>query len=325
MKTSFIVWLGYHRRSELLAEHLGASLHFVRWGRSGSVIQAPFRYVVQTWKTWRILRQERPDVVVVQNPPIFCALAVYLYTRWYGGGFAIDSHTGAFTSRKWRWSRWLHRALSRRALATIVHNTGQEQIVKRWECPYCVMGFTPGDYSFAEPFPLDGQFNVAVVCAFMSDEPLNVVFEAARQTPDVDFYFSGDSSRLPAHLLARKPDNCHLTGYLPYAQYIGLLRDADVVMDLTDANHTLLMGGFEAVSLGTPLITSDWPVLRDYFSLGTVHVPNTVQGIREGVDRARHEQADLKRDIVRLREQLIAEWEQELAALEALLRKQEAT
>jgi hypothetical protein len=82
MKTSFIVWLGYHRRSELLAEHLGASLHFVRWGRSGSVIQAPFRYVVQTWKTWRILRQERPDVVVVQNPPIFCALAVYLYTRW---------------------------------------------------------------------------------------------------------------------------------------------------------------------------------------------------------------------------------------------------
>lgn len=77
-------------------------------------------------------------------------------------------------------------------------------------------------------------------------------------------------------------NNCRLTGYLPYDRYVGLLRGVDVILDLTSQDHTLLMGAFEAVSLGTPLIVSDWPILRDYFSLGTVHVPNTVEGfVRE--------------------------------------------
>ena len=61
-----------------------------------------------------------------------------------------------------------------------------------------------------------------------------------------------------------KPDNCHLTGYIPYEQYVGLMRQVDTVIDLTDRDHTLLLGAFEAVSLGTPLIISDWPILREY-------------------------------------------------------------
>ena len=42
------------------------------------------------------------------------------------------------------------------------------------------------------------------------------------------------------------------------------------------------LGSFEAASLAIPLIVSDWPILRDYFSLGTVHVPNTEEGVCEG-------------------------------------------
>jgi len=49
----------------------------------------------------------------------------------------------------------------------------------------------------------------------------------------------------------------------------------------------LLSGAFEAVSLGTPLIISDWPILRNYFSLGMVHIPNSVGGVCEGVRRLR--------------------------------------
>jgi hypothetical protein len=79
------------------------------------------------------------------------------------------------------------------------------------------------------------------------------------------------------------------------------------------------MGGFEAVSLGTPLITSDWPILRDYFSLGTVHVPNTVEGICKGVRRAQSEHNALQRDILRLRALFQIEWEQKLEELQHLL------
>jgi hypothetical protein len=92
-------------------------------------------------------------------------------------------------------------------------------------------------------------------------------------------------------------------------------------MDLTTRDHTLLSGAFEAVSIGTPLIVSDWPILRDYFSLGTVHVPNTVPGICEGVQRAQREQPALRQGILQLREKLEVEWKQEFAELCRLLQQ----
>jgi len=321
LKSTFIAWTRYHRRSELLAQHLGATLHFIYNGRLGKLWQTPVRYLVQARRTWRVLRQERPDVVFVQNPPIFCALVASLYARRYGARYVIDSHTGAFLSPKWRWSLGLHRMLSRRALTTIVHNRSQEKIVNRWGCRYCVLAFTPGDYPAGEHFSLDGQFNVAVISSFREDEPLDVVFEAAGLLPEVSFYVTGDYTRIATSLLAKKPDNCRLTGFLPYERYVGLLREVDAAMVLTTQDHTLLMGGFEAVSLGTPLIVSHWPLLRDFFSLGTVHVPNTVEGICEGVRRAQREQTVLQRGILILREQLRSEWEQQFAELRHSLRE----
>jgi hypothetical protein len=90
-------------------------------------------------------------------------------------------------------------------------------------------------------------------------------------------------------------------------------------MVLTTRNHTLLCGAFEAVSVGTPLITSDWPVLRNHFPLGTVHVANTVDGIGEGVVFAQYEQIALQRDVLRLHEQLETEWEERFAELQRLV------
>ncbi len=321
MKTAFISWgrKGYQGRSELFAQRLDASIYYVSYGQSGKKLQAPLRYLIQTWQTWRILRRERPDVVFVQNPPIFCPLAVFLYALWYSAEVVIDSHTGAFLDPKWHWSLGLHRMLSERALATIVHNEHQGEIVNGWGCRYFVLADPLGDHPPGEPFPFHGEFNVAVVSSFLGDEPIETVFEAARQLDGVCFYFTGDSSRLQPDVLAKRPDNCYLTGYLPYEQYVGLLRGADSVMVLTTRNHTLLCGAYEAVSMGTPLITSDWPVLRTHFPLGTVHVANTADGIGEGVVQVQREQATLQRDVLRLQERLQTEWEEQFAELQHLV------
>lgn len=313
----------YHRRSDLLAQHLGATAYFIHYEPPGNskLLRVPIKYIVQGWRTWRALTHDRPDVVFVQNPPIFCVVVAFLYARIYGARYVIDSHTGAFLSPKWRWSLGLHRVLSKGALATIVHNKSQEQIVKEWRCRYLVIGFTPGSYPPGEEFALDGRFNVAVVSSFLADEPVDLVFEAAARLPEVSFYVTGDSRRIPQPLLSRKPDNCLLTGYLTYERYVGLLRGVDAIMVLTTGNHTLLMGGFEAVSVGTPLIVSDWPVLRDYFSLGTVHVDNTVEGICEGVNQAQRNQARLQAEMLVLQEQLQSEWLEKLAELQRLLQE----
>jgi hypothetical protein len=320
IKITFIVWARYHRRSELLAQHLGASIFYITFGQKGKRLHTLVKYPVQAFKTWLIFLQERPDIIFVQNPPIFCALAAFFYARLYPAQYVIDSHTGAFISAGWRRFLGLHRWLSRRALATIVHNVDQEKIVKSWGCRYSVIGFTPGDYSKEEPFPLDGKFSVAVISDFGMDEPLAEIFKAAVFLPEVRFYVTGDSKRIPKALLMSKPENCILTGYLSYAQYVGLLNGADAIMDLVDRDHTLLMGGFEAVSLGKPFITTDWPILRDYFSLGTVHIQNTVEGIHKGVRQTQRDQTRLQHDIILLREQLELEWKQEFMELLRLLK-----
>ncbi len=320
----FVVWEGYHRRSDILAKHLGAVAYYIQYGQKGKLIQAPIRYVVQALRSWRLLRKERPDLILVQNPPIFSVLVVFLYAKWYRAQYIIDSHTGAFLSPKWRWSLGLHRNLSKKALITIVHNRSQEMIVKDWNCRYCVLGFTPGDYSFKETFPLSGQFNLAVISTFNADEPINVIFEAASHLPDVDFYITGNEKRIPRSLLIKRPKNCHLTGFLSYGQYVDLLRRSDAIIDLTTQNHTLLMGGFEAVSLGTPLITSDWPVLKEYFSLGTVHVLNTAEGVCRGVREVQSNYRTLKRDILRLQDMLQHEFEQTFEKLQNLITRSSA-
>jgi glycosyltransferase involved in cell wall biosynthesis len=318
-KRVFIVWARYHRRSELLAQHLNAAIHYIYHGKARQPLQAPMRYLVQAWHTWRILRQEQPDIIFVQNPPIFAVLVAFLYARYYGARYVIDSHTGAFLGPRWRWSVGLHRLLSNRALVTLVHNKSQEKIVKDWGCRYYVLEDPVGSYPPGESFVFDGQFNAMVVSSFEADEPLDVVFDAAAEIPNVTFYVTGDYRHCAPTLLKRKPENCRLTGYISNQQYVGLLRGADVVIDLVNNSDTLLCGAFEAVSVGTPLIVSDWPVLRDCFPIGTVHVPNTVEGVSEGIRRALREQAQLRNEILLLREQHQIEWMRKFTELQYLV------
>src|SRR2546426_10328340 len=54
-------------------------------------------------------------------------------------------------------------------------------------------------------------------------------------------------------------------------------------MVLTRENHTMQRGGYEAVALEKPLITSQWPLLREVFSRGTIHVDNSAESITAAV------------------------------------------
>ncbi|HEX5414471.1 MAG TPA: glycosyltransferase, partial [Chloroflexota bacterium] len=142
MSSTFLAWTRYNRRSDLLSQHFGATMHHIPRGQTGTVWNAPIRYARQSGETWQILRREKPDTIFVQNPPIICVLVAYLYARQHGARYVIDSHTAAFLSPKWRWALGLHRALSRGAVTTIVTNEALRQVVSGWGCHASVMGFT---------------------------------------------------------------------------------------------------------------------------------------------------------------------------------------
>lgn len=318
-RSVFVAWIDYDGRSSLLAHYLGAEVHFISIGQRGKRIQAPIRYLIQAFRTWSVLRREKPNIIFVQSPPIFAILVVFIFSRLFGSQYVIDTHSSSFFSRTWGLFLPLHRLLSQHSLTTIVPSAQLGEIVKGWGCHSSVVGFTPGIFPVGE-FPRRGdKFSIAVVCSFDPDEPTEALLESARALPDVNFYFTGNSYRANKNITSNSPANCTFTGYLPFGQYVGLLRGVDAVMDLTNWDNTLLLGAYEAVELGKPLITSDWPILRDYFPIGTVHVSNTVEGITGGIRRAQDNRSRLESEIKVLRRQLHASWDHEFRDLQQLL------
>ena len=147
-----------------------------------------------------------------------------------------------------------------------------------------------------------GDFHIVFVCTYSVDEPVEAVLEAARRLPEVQFSFTGDPSYAPRGFRDKVPSNVYLTGFIPDADYLALLRGADAILVLTREDHTMQRGGYEAVSLGRPLITSDWPLLREVFSRGTVHVDNSPDSIAEAVRRIKESPEIFKRDMTELKQ-----------------------
>ena len=129
------------------------------------------------------------------------------------------------------------------------------------------------------------------------------VLAAAAALPHITFFVTGDPIRAKSSALANLPANVQFTGFLPDANYIGLLRSVDGILALTTHDHTMQRGACEAVSLGRPVLTSDWPILRAYFDKGTVFVDNTAAGIRQGLLRLQAGNAQLMAEIAILQEE----------------------
>jgi glycosyltransferase involved in cell wall biosynthesis len=313
-----IAWAPYSRRSKMFAKELGARLYCIHYLRFQAPPYAPVKYILQTVRTLHVLFTERPQVVHVQNPPFVCALVVYFYCCKTGAQFVIDHHSAAF-ARTWGWALPIQKLLARYAVTNIVTNQYWADIVHSWNAHALIMGDPFLALPKGQAFPVKPGFNIAFISTFASDEPLDAVLKAAAQLPQVHFYITGDTKRKQESFFDNLPANVTCTGFLPDSQYIGLLRAVDAIMVLTTRDHTLQLGGCEAVSVGQPLITSDWPFLRNFFSEGTVYVANTGDGIRDGVLVMQREHKRLKEEMSSFRDTTRREWNMQFARLGELV------
>lgn len=314
----FLAWSPHSRRSEIFAQELGAELYCVHYLKFQSPLYAPPKYVLQAIRTLQLLFRRRPRVVFVQNPPFVCGLVVAFYCRVVGARFAFDHHSAAF-ARVWNWALPVQKHLARRAVVNIVTNQHWADIVQSWGARALIMGDPFVELPAGEPFPVAPGFTIAFVQTFAPDEPLEAVLEAASRLPEVHLYVTGNTRRKPDSFFDNRPANVTFTGFLPDPQYIGLLRTVDAIMVLTTRDHTLQLGGCEAVSVGKPLIVSDWPYLRQFFFKGAVYVSNTPEGIYRGIRQMQQQQCQMQQGVLDLRRENRQEWEARLAQLNALV------
>ena len=304
------VWITWEnqRRNEGIATALGVPLFVFDY--QGSRAR---RYLMALWRTLRIVTASRPRVMFVQNPSVLLAFTAVTFGPWLGARVVVDAHNAAIIplqSPSGTLLRWVARYIIRRASLTLITNASLAKIVAAaGGRPFILPDRIP-----VLPAPngsprLPGR-TVLFICTFASDEPFMEVIEAARSLdPSVHVYVTGNPRHRAAALKAMAPDNVTLTGFLPEADYLSLLQNADVVIDLTTREDCLVCGAYEAVSAGRPLILSDTAVNREYFSRGVCYTDNSSNGVAEAI-KAAIENAERMSDEVRsLRKILVTDWE----------------
>jgi glycosyltransferase involved in cell wall biosynthesis len=315
-KTTYISWAPYCSRSDNTARELRGTSHMVYRRSLGSRPATVWlKYLAQAADTFRILRAERPNAVFVMSPPVFAVITVWLWSRLHRVPYVVDAHTAAFLHPRWRYFQPLHNALCRRAATTIVTNEYLADRLRRAGAHATIVRDVPVEYPVTTAFQPEGAFTVAVVCSFNYDEPIAEMLHAAARLPDVHFYMTGDPAHLDASLASSVPSNVTLTGFLSDEAYGSLLTRADAVMTLTTRDHTMLRGAYEAIYQGTPVIVSNWTLLRDAFSHGAVHVDNTADAIAAAVCQLRQHHGSYKAGAVTLRQEKLAAWQQAKASL----------
>ncbi len=291
-----------------------ASLQYARGLTSRWLL--PLRYIMQAWNTWRLLEQEQPGAVIIQAPPIFAPLTVALWCRLRGKrimapkrlvSYVIDAHTGAFHHRSWRWSLPLLRFLARRAAITLVTDDAALSMLQRWKAqglflPDALPTLAPATCLIGS----QGKKRVAIISTFSDVEPIGEVYGAARLLPDVTFYITGDTKKAAKSLLAHKPENVVLTGYLRGGDYTALLENVQGLVILTTEPNNLSCGAYEAVTVARPAVVSEGPEMQKFFTRGFVYVANTPEAIADGIQHMLNEREELIAEITAMRSEFIA-------------------
>jgi glycosyltransferase involved in cell wall biosynthesis len=315
------IWVTWEnqRRNRELAQAVGARLFEFK---EIDQIRNPFlKYTLGLWKTAAVLLRDRPSEVFCQNPSLI--LSVFLVTLAKALRFRVvmDAHNAGLNPLEGRSAllNALSRYAQRNAAVTLVTNPGlfdhvQNQGGRPFILPDRIPTFPP-----APTKQLKGDFNFLFICSFASDEPYEIVFEAARRLPPrIHFYVSGNHSKKD---IARDtlPENLSLLGYVSEEEYVRMLHSVDATIDLTTREDCLVCGAYETLALSKPQILSNTRALRSFFEKGAVFTNNDAGSLVDAVHQIMENRDRLVQEAIELRHRRQSEWEGKRRALDHLL------
>lgn len=271
------IWISWerHRRTLELSEAFNAKLFVI--DIKGIPI---YSYVISSYKTFIVIRTERPQILFVQNPSMVLSAWACLLKPFFKYKLVVDRHTNFKfefrNSRKLKWLifRCLSRYTIRQADLTIITNKYLRLLVSKM-----------GGVAFILPDKLPKIPNKKIIlddkttysslfiCTFSSDEPYKAVFEAARRNPDITLYVTGKHEKYLKQMEIKLiPKNVRLLGFVSDIDYFKFLNSVDFTIVLTSQEFTLNCGAYESVATGKPMVLSGTNTIRKYFSAGATYV-----------------------------------------------------
>lgn len=311
------IWVTWENqiRNRGISSSLGLDLHEITCRKNR--LQ---RYLFSFIRTLRVISENKPKIVAVQNPSIILALLALGLKKLLGYCLIVDAHNAGIFPLEGRSCllMGISRLLQRGADLTLVTNDRLREIVS-----------SNGGRAFVLPdripaarqcgrFPVDSGTSIAFICTFKEDEPYREVIEAAGEiAEDVHIYFTGNYGNKMEGV--QLPGNVTLLGFLSEDDYWSLLASCDFIMDLTKREWCLVCGAYEGISLSKPLILSNTQATRAYFSSGCVYVDPDPESIAEGIALAVSNQAALSRDVKAFKIRVEKKWEVNLQELNKIL------
>lgn len=319
MESIWITW-DDHRRSRELAEHWGMDYKVFEYSGNAFI-----RYILLSIKTLKYINQNKPDIVICQNPSIVLAAILTIFRKIKKFVLVVDRHSNFKIELrespllKWKLFHILSDYSLRRSNLTIVTNSEAEKYVKSLGGkPAILPDKLPSDLSSSIK-NLEGEVNFLFICTFSNDEPVDAVLNAfKRLNKKYHIYVTGNFRKYKNWNKYCEDENIHLLGFVKEEDYLSYLNSVDATIVLTNMPMTLNCGSYESVRAGKPQIVADSSVIKEWFRKGAIYVnPNDENSIHDGINRTIEKLNELTIEQKEFSELLESDWR----ALDHIFRK----
>lgn len=327
MNRLWITW-DDHRRSRELADAFQCD--YIVISSSGSL---GISHLMKAIKTTFFLIKYRKSLIFVQNPSrILAALAAFAKI-FFGFKLVVDRHTNfrigkrvGYDPREWfallcsefslRFSDLT--IVTNAFLKDIVASKGGRALVLPDRIPAINKNF---DFVKDVSGTIKGNGKIVVfICTFADDEPYQNVIQSARFLhSDVIIYITGRYNKQIFSGMERLPPNVILTGYIPDNEYEGLLHSANAILDFTTLDWCLVCGGYEAMSVGKPFVTSDTVALKEFYQNGALYSDHSPEDIANNIKLALDNEGGLALKLKERSKEISSDWKRKLADVEAFI------
>ena len=312
------IWISWHlsRRSVSLSKELNVPLVVYVNERNAFT-----RHLFSSLWTIYILLKERPSKIFMQYS-FMLLLVVYFYKKIRRKYVCVvcDCHTKALR-RKLENNLsavffYLKKLTFQASDICIISN---EELIDEVKI-YCNNHVVLPDPIPVLTYPSDVTFKNENYCVYSNsysiDEPFAEVVEAAKKLNGIlKIFITGRIPNDMEYLKSQPYENIYFTDFLPDDKYNALLANAQCVLALTTEESTLLCASYEALSLNTPLITSDTRVLREYFHGAVIHSKITACEISESIKNCLQQKTIIKKKMLKLKKNKQHEINMKLSSL----------
>lgn len=270
LEATFLTW-NDSRRSMSISARLGLKRVVLVAQRRGLA-----RHALGSLATAAFLIRHRPRVVWFQFS-LALGLVLWMYSRVRVRGsvrLIADLHTKAMRRSGARGADWL----VRRIKGLVLRSCAAVLVTNPENAAYLDERYAARALVLPDPLPritatvdraderAQGTPEVAFVCSYAPDEPLDVLTEtAARLCGEARIFFTGDAARIEKPQRTAAQTVARFTGFLSDEDYWSLLQSVACIVIVSDQPACLPCGAYESIAVGKRPVIVDDPSAREVF------------------------------------------------------------